>query len=76
MALAWYLPLVLALPYLHHAYDWGYWLPRLVMPALWGFALVLFAAMDELLPWRRTAAAVVATLVLVQAAVHIRSVWF
>lgn len=76
MALAWYLPLVLALPYLHHAYAWGYWLPRLVLPALWGFALVLFAAMDELFPRRRLVAAAVTALVLLQAAGHIRSVWF
>jgi len=76
MALAWYLPLVLALPYLHHSYEWGYWLPRLILPALWGFALVLFAAMDELFTHRRLAAAVVVTLVGLQAAVHIRSVWF
>jgi hypothetical protein len=76
MALIWYLPLVLALPFLHHAYEWGYWLPRLVLPALWGFALVLFAAIDEFFPRRRGAAAAVAALVLLQAAVHIRSVWF
>ncbi|MFI5358239.1 MAG: hypothetical protein ACHQ4G_12980, partial [Opitutales bacterium] len=56
MALIWYLPLVLALPYLHHSYEWGYWLPRLVLPALWGFAVVLFSAMDELFARRRHAA--------------------
>lgn len=53
MALVWYLPLVYVLPYLHNAYEWGYWLPRLVMPALWGFALVLFSSVDELAAKRR-----------------------
>jgi hypothetical protein len=30
------------------ALDWGYGLPRLVMPAIWAFGLLLFNALDEL----------------------------
>ena len=76
MALAWYLPLVLTFPYLHAAYESGYWLPRLVIPALWGFGLVAFAAADGLLARHRHWRALLAGLVFLQAAVHIRSVWF
>ena len=76
MALAWYLPLVLSFPYLHEAYELGYWLPRLVIPALWGFSLVAFAAADGLLARHRHLAVLLAGLVFLQAALHIRSVWF
>jgi len=76
MALAWYLPLVLLLPYLHNVYEWGYWLPRLLIPALWGFGLLFFAAVDGLLAPRRRLPALLAGLVLIQAALHIRSAWF
>lgn len=60
LGLAWFLPIVLLLPYVKYAYDWGYWLPRLVLPALWGFSVVLYGALDRLaaggrgrsiLPW-------------------------
>ena len=76
MALAWYLPLTLSFPYLHHVYDWGYWLPRLVIPALWGFGVVFFAAADGLLVRHRRFAALLACLAIIQAAVHIRSLWY
>jgi 4-amino-4-deoxy-L-arabinose transferase-like glycosyltransferase len=76
MALTWYLPLVLVLPYIHNAYVWGYWLPRLVIPSLWGFALVLFATADEVFAQRRTPAVILTVFVLLEAAVHLRSVWY
>ena len=77
MALAWYLPLVFVLPYVHLAYESGYWLPRLVLPALWGFGVVLFAEVDRLLaPRPRWLPVIVAGLILAQAALHLRSVWF
>jgi hypothetical protein len=76
MALAWYLPLTLSFPYLHHAYDWGYWLTRLIIPALWGFGVVFFAAADGLSARHRHFAALLTGLVIIQAAVHIRSVWY
>jgi hypothetical protein len=76
-ATAWYLPLVLTLPFVVGAYDFGYWLPRLVLPALWGFALLLFDAIDRLAQGGRSWLAVTVTgLLLIQAAIHIRSVWY
>lgn len=76
-ATAWYLPLVLTLPFVIGAYDFGYWLPRLVLPSIWGFALLLFAAIDRLAQGgRQWIAAAVTGLVLVQAAIHILSVWY
>jgi hypothetical protein len=76
LALAWYLPLALALPALHNAYEWGYWLARLVIPALWGFALVLFATLDELLPAHRWLGGLVAAIVAAQALLHVLSLWY
>lgn len=76
MALAWYLPLFLSFPFLHHVYEWGYWLPRLVIPALWGFGLLFFAAVDGLLAPHRRLPALLACLIIIQAALHIRSVWY
>jgi hypothetical protein len=76
-ALAWYAPLVLTLPYVHAAYSWGYWLPRLVLPALWGFGLILFATLDRFLKGGHTPAKfVIASAVLIQSALQIRSVWY
>ncbi len=34
MALSWYLPVFSLLPRVAHAYQFGYWLPRLVIPSL------------------------------------------
>ncbi len=48
----WFLPLVLPLPYVHNAYYWGYWLPRLVVPALWSAALVAAWTADRMLAGR------------------------
>jgi hypothetical protein len=77
MALAWYLPLVMTFPYMENVYDWGYWLSRLVIPALWGFALVFFAELDaRLAPRPRWIPIVVAVLIFAQAAMHLGSVWF
>ena len=77
MALAWYLPLVLSFPYLENVYDWGYWLSRLIIPALWGFGLVMFAEVDQRLAARpRWVTVLVAGLIFAQAGLHLGSVWF
>ncbi|MBX3736378.1 MAG: hypothetical protein KF715_06815 [Candidatus Didemnitutus sp.] len=44
---AWYFPLVIQLPYIHHAYEWGYWLPRLVLPAIWSAVAITFTEADR-----------------------------
>jgi len=76
MALAWYLPIMLALPFVRNSYDWGYWLPRLVIPALWGFGLVLFATLDARLLRRPRLAGAIAAVTGLQAALHLASVWY
>jgi hypothetical protein len=74
---AWYLPLVLTLPFVTGAYDFGYWLPRLVLPAIWSFALLLFGAIDRLAQrGPRWIAPAVAGLVLAQGAIQLRSIWY
>lgn len=77
MALNWYLPFVLVLPYVHNAYFCGYWLPRIVLPAIWGFGVVLFGTADEWLEGKpRWVPVAVGLGIFAQAAIHIRSVWF
>lgn len=76
LAMAWFLPLVLTLPFVHHAYDWGYWLPRLVVPALWGFSLGLFARLDSAIGGNRALVAAMAVLTGLQVWLQVRSVWF
>jgi 4-amino-4-deoxy-L-arabinose transferase-like glycosyltransferase len=76
LSLAWFLPLVLVLPFVHRAYDAGYWLPRLVLPALWGFGLVLYGAIDRLAARHRWLVPLTAVLTAGQAWVQIRSVWY
>lgn len=75
-ALAWFIPLTATLPFVEHSYEWGYWLPRLVVPALWGFAVVSFAAIDRWAQRRTFLEWGVATLVVLQTYFHIRSVWY
>jgi 4-amino-4-deoxy-L-arabinose transferase-like glycosyltransferase len=73
----WFLPLVLVLPYVHNAYYWGYWLPRLVVPALWSAALIAGWAADGLLAGRsRWWSRAVLVLALVQASWQVLSVWY
>jgi hypothetical protein len=43
----WYFPLVIQLPYIHHSYDWGYWLPRLILPAIWSAVVVIFTEAEQ-----------------------------
>lgn len=75
-ALVWYLPLVLTLPYMRASYEWGYWLPRFVLPALWGFAVILFAAVDRLTQGKYPCFNLcVLFAVLLQSAIQIRSIW-
>jgi hypothetical protein len=76
-ALLWSVPLVAILPYVLAAYYAGYWTPRLVLPALWCFFLMLFAATDALPPrWSRPAAGLLALLVAIQTSLDITSIWF
>jgi hypothetical protein len=76
LALAWYLPLALALPFVHHAYEWGYWLSRLVIPALWGFAVLLCAAIDEWRPRAGGLGMILAAVAALQILLQIGSLWY
>jgi hypothetical protein len=38
---------------MQYSYFHGYWLARLVMPALLGLCFVGFVFLDEMLPWTR-----------------------
>ena len=77
MALAWFLPIVLAFPYVHFVYESGYFLTRIILPALWGFGILLFAEADLRLGRQpRWVTVAVAILILAQAALHLRSVWY
>jgi hypothetical protein len=76
LGLNWFVPLVVILPFVHHAYQWGYWLPRLVIPALWSFGLCLFTWMDELVGHRPSLGMAIAILTTFQAALQILSVWY
>lgn len=74
---AWFLPIVLNLPFVYHVYDWGYWLPRLIVPAIWSGALVAAWALAQFLnnkarfwQWSVLAAA------LIQSWWQVRSVWY
>ena len=77
MAAVWFLPLVLTLPYVFNAYWWGYWLPRLVVPALWSAALIACWSVDRLLAGRSAWwARAVLGLAMVQAYWQVRSLWY
>jgi hypothetical protein len=78
LGLAWYLPLTAILPFVHHAYAWGYWLPRLVLPALWVFLLLGFERFEAVLPARmqRAAVAALTVAVLVECVCAAASVWY
>ncbi len=77
LAMAWYVPVAGNLPFVYHAYAMGYWLPRLVLPALWVFFASFFVAVDHLPgSWRARAGALLVILVLILSVVEIRSVWY
>jgi hypothetical protein len=76
LGLTWLLPLVLTLPFVHHAYDWGYWLPRLILPALWAFGLCFFGQIAALAGRVRLLVPVVAAAVAVQSWLQLVSVWY
>lgn len=74
---AWFAAMAAPLPFVYHAYDWGYWLPRLVLPALWAAFLGGFAGIDRLIAGRaRWGAAAAALLTATQCASGLASVWY
>lgn len=76
MGLAWFLPLMLTLPFVQHAYEWGYWLPRLIVPALWSFGCGLFSLLDERIGRRKFWVVLILVATCAQTWLHVRSVWY
>ena len=70
----WYLPLVVILPFVHHAYEWGYWLPRLVLPAVWVFFLLGASGACAALPARGRLVGTI--LIGLQIAAFVASLWY
>ena len=76
LGLTWYVPLAGVLYFLEGALDWGYWLPRLVMPAIWAFGLLLFNALDELFGEKKVIPYVIAAACVIQAGLSVCSTWY
>jgi hypothetical protein len=72
----WYFPLVIQLPYLHHSYEWGYWLPRLVLPAIWSAVVVLFTETEQWIGQRKWPHLLIGFLTMIQIGLGIRSIWY
>jgi hypothetical protein len=75
LGMTWLVPIVVTLPFTRHAYDWGYWLPRLVMPGLWAAALCLFSCVDEWVGRRPVSATAIGAITAFQALLEVLSIW-
>ena len=75
LGLNWFVPLAATLPLVEHAYNWGYWLPRLVLPGLWSFGVCLFTWLDDHFDGHPRLGLIVALLVALQSLIETRSVW-
>jgi hypothetical protein len=73
-SIGYFASITLCLPFIQNAYPFGYWLPRLVVPALMGFFILSFVFLDEFIRSRAVhfAAFVYA---FVQACVHLSFLW-
>ena len=73
-SVAFFANISLFLPFMQYAYHHGYWLARLVMPALLGCCFLGFVFLDEILRWTAARAAVLAYAA-AQAALHASFLW-
>ena len=71
---AFFANIALFLPFVQHAYYYGYWQARLVMPALLGFCFLGFVLLDEHLG-SRVARAAVLVYAVAQATLHASFLW-
>ena len=53
-----------------------YWLPRLVMPAIWAFGLLLFDALDELSGAKKVILIGIAAACVIQTWLSVLSTWY
>jgi hypothetical protein len=74
---AWFMNIVVFFPFLDQVYNGGYWLPRLILPAVLGFFIILFYALDQVLDrWKLWGAAgIILAYALFQSAIHISFLW-
>ena len=72
----WYFPLVIQLPYIHHSYDWGYWLPRLVLPSIWSAVVILFTETEQWTGQRKWPQILIGVLTMIQIGLGISSIWY
>jgi len=72
----WYFPLVVQLPYIHHSYEWGYWLPRLILPAIWSAVVILFTATEKWTDHRHWLQWLVGGLTTLQIALGVGSIFY
>jgi hypothetical protein len=70
---AWFANIVMMFPFIPTVYAGGFWLPRLIAPALIGFFVVGFALVDQL-PWKNLHLAVLVYAV-AQSAIHASFLW-
>lgn len=79
LGLAWFLPIVLMLPFIKSVYTWGYWLPRLVLPGIWGVSVILFAALSYWLQqnprWEKRGTVTASLLICLISYMSVRSLW-
>jgi hypothetical protein len=75
LACAFFLNIVVFLPFIPGAFAGGYWLPRLVAPSLLCFFTLLFIGLDRLFGQWRGLALACFTLVVVQSVFHLKFLW-
>ena len=73
-SVAFFANISLFLPFMQYAYLHGYWLARLVLPALLGLCFLGFVFLDELLRWTGARGAVLAYAA-AQSALHASFLW-
>lgn len=72
---AWFVNVVAALPLLPAAYAAGFWLPRLIAPALIGFSIAPFVLLDRARWMAPSGQAAVLAAVLAQSGLHASFLW-
>jgi hypothetical protein len=76
MSCAWFANIVVFFPFIPETYGHGFWLPRLVAPALLGFIAVSFVWLDTLLAKRARVFSWVCLLaVVLQSGLHFSFLW-
>lgn len=72
----WFFPLVIQLPYIHHSYEWGYWLPRLMLPAIFSGVVILYTETARWTEGRRWLLLLIGILTMVQIVLGVGSILY